>query len=106
MRQQARALHKHLGSDKEHTVYEAELAGMILGTELIFRETQVSNASIRLDNVAAIQATQSAKATAGSYLVDAVQRGVDIAKGKHRRMRMRVQWVPGHEDVEGNEVSD
>ncbi|KAI0039652.1 hypothetical protein FA95DRAFT_1577465 [Auriscalpium vulgare] len=51
----------------------------------------------------AIQATQNAKATPGSYLVDAIQVGVEVARGEHRSMRIRVQWVPVHEDVD---VSD
>ncbi|KAI0037508.1 hypothetical protein FA95DRAFT_1506891, partial [Auriscalpium vulgare] len=79
---------------------------MILGAELIFREEQVHHASIRLDNVAAIQATQSAKAKPGSYLLDAAYTGIDVAARRHQGSSIAAIWVPGHAGIEGNEASD
>jgi len=47
----------YLGKSEEHTIYEAELVGMIMGLEMIQRENRVWHASLCLDNQAAIQAT-------------------------------------------------
>ena len=53
-------LHIHIGPEKEHTVHEAELAGMLLGMHLISTESQGNTTfTIRVDNQVAIKAFDS-----------------------------------------------
>jgi len=53
-------LHIHLGPKSEHTVYEVELAGILLGMHLISTEKQGNTTfAIRVDNQAVIRAFSS-----------------------------------------------
>ena len=106
-----RSLAYHLGSDKHHTVYEAEIVGLTLAAKLLLTEEQpVSPASIFIDNKAAIQSGASPSTTAGSYLIEEFARLTRaIAKKFHNQnseLRLTVRWIPGHKGVLGNELAD
>lgn len=65
------ALRFHLGSVKNHTVYEGELVGMILAVELLRRKAgRKDSMALGADNQAAILATQAFNSKAGHYLMD------------------------------------
>ncbi|KAG1888284.1 hypothetical protein F4604DRAFT_1674658 [Suillus subluteus] len=49
----------HLGSDREHTVYEGEIVGMILAVELLREERGGGTMALGVDNQAAISATNA-----------------------------------------------
>ena len=100
------SLHKHLGRAEHHTIYEAELTGILLALQLIRIETPYRSTLIALDNVAAIQATKIAKSSPGSYLVDAIHDMVEREFEDDRHRRPTLCWVPGHVDIEGNERSN
>jgi hypothetical protein len=52
-------LHFHLGPALQHTVYEAEVVGMILAVQLLRQEQGKLIAVIGINNQVAILATQS-----------------------------------------------
>jgi hypothetical protein len=61
----------HLGTDKKHTVFEAEEVGLTLAAKLIPTECSLmSPISISIDNQAAIQSGENPYARPGSYLAD------------------------------------
>jgi len=60
----------HLGSDKEHAVYEGELIGMILAVELLREEGGKGTLALGVDNQAAITATGAFNSKPGHYLMD------------------------------------
>jgi hypothetical protein len=63
-------LHYHLGLDSEHTVYKAELVGLILGLYLIKQEgTRGKCMAIRIDNQAVLKVFQSDLRNPGYHLV-------------------------------------
>lgn len=103
-----KTLRYHLGGAEEHTIYEAELVGIVLGTELLKREERIMEGTISLDNMAAIVVTGLTKSAPGHYLINMVHQGMEEVRKKHRLLarRLRLRWVPGHRNVEGNEVSD
>lgn len=101
-----------LGPLTEHTVYEAEAVGIILGMYLIQteeREFAAEPCSISLDNQAVIRATEHAqRAQPGHHLLDTFR---DIAAFVHwlrddERYSLEVLWISGHDDAELNEVID
>jgi hypothetical protein len=65
------ALRFHLGSVKNHTVYEGELVGMVLAVELLRKEAgRRDSMALGTDNQAAIRVTQAFNSKSGHYLMD------------------------------------
>ena len=100
-------LRLHLGPSTRHTVYEAEVVATILGLELLRAESACrSDASIALDNMAAIQASTSRAPGPGRYLTDIFHRNLRTLKAERSGLALTLRWVPGHCDIAGNEAAD
>ncbi|KAJ7187284.1 hypothetical protein C8R46DRAFT_879917 [Mycena filopes] len=98
-----------LGSAKRYGVYEAEGVGQVLALECLRQERDEDIGGIiplGVDNTSAIRATTSAKAGVGSYIWDAFQMRLTMARQQHPEFRLRVDWTPGHVDIPGNEAAD
>jgi ribonuclease HI len=95
-----------LGSKKEHTVAEAEAVGMVLGLELLRRESNVKRMSMAVDNMSAIQRATSTEAAATQWIWDMFQERWNMVKRQHRQLQLTIRWVPGHEGVAGNKEAD
>ena len=59
------SLQYHLGSDKHHTVYEAELVGLTLAAGILQQLDFLEDASIAIDNQAAVKVITSFRSTSG-----------------------------------------
>jgi ribonuclease HI len=96
-----------LGPMTQHTVYEGEGIGMILGLELIREENGVKGmVSMGVDNVSAITATHSIKPGPGHHIWDTFHRRLQMVSRKHPDMDLLVRWTPGHVGIKGNEEAD
>ncbi|KAJ7719447.1 hypothetical protein DFH07DRAFT_972947 [Mycena maculata] len=73
---------------EEHTVFEAELDGLIPCLLLIAETPRLCSATVFIDNQAAIRAT------------------LHDLQWKRHTFKLHVAWNPGHKDVEGNEAVD
>ncbi|KZV98023.1 hypothetical protein EXIGLDRAFT_702131 [Exidia glandulosa HHB12029] len=60
----------HLGSAKEHTTYEAEAVGVILGLHLLAKATHLDGTALAIDNTGVIKACMRTRARPGQYLLD------------------------------------
>lgn len=97
----------HLGSDKEHTVYEGECVGQSMAVELIQKEEgPVRTVLILTDNQASIRALNIFSAGPGHDIVDKVVKGIGRLNKSHEGIQVAVMWVPGHQGVAGNEAAD
>jgi ribonuclease HI len=87
---------KHIGSEKEHTVFGAELVGVIMGAHMARMERAEIGVTVGMDNQAAMKATTHEKQKLGQYLIDILQRklGRNLAQGRGECMTLR--WIPGH----------
>ncbi|KAG9219550.1 hypothetical protein CCMSSC00406_0008243 [Pleurotus cornucopiae] len=99
-------LKMRLGTEKDCTVYNGECAALVLGMELIRRQTGIESASIYVDNQAAIIGMGSRKANPGSYLLDHAHTVFAAAWRRNAGIKLMIHWIPGHEGVEGNERAD
>jgi len=100
-------LQHYLGSLDEHTVYEGECMGMLLGLGLIQREMGwVTEATMGVDNQVAITSMRSEKPAPGSYIIDRIHASYQRVKEQHRHLEFTVGWVPGHRGILCNERAD
>ena len=104
-----RVLKFHLGTTGQHTVYEAELVGMILGLHLIKTEKRnKTKCALNVDNQAALVAVKSEMNKSGHHLAAHV---FDLAaklkkSGRRGRFELTFRWTAGHVGIAGNEDAD
>ena len=104
-----RTLHLHLGPESEHTVHEAEIAGILLGLQLIKTEKKTNTSClIGVDNQAALKALQSVSRSPGQHIAREATRlanQLQRRKGKPK-YTLAIRWTAGHEGIAGNELAD
>ncbi|OJA09556.1 hypothetical protein AZE42_01138 [Rhizopogon vesiculosus] len=100
-------LRYYLGTEKEHTVFEAEEVGLTLAAKLIVSENNLTfPLSISIDNQAAIQSGEGFDSRPGPYLPDRFRRMMQKLAKDHPDFDVTVRWIPGHEGVHGNEEAN
>jgi ribonuclease HI len=104
-----RVLHYHLGTTEEHTVYKAELVGLLLGLHLIKTEQAGSTSfAIGADNQAAVEAVLTELTHPGQHLAAAfLHTAAQIRKKRSTsRYMLTLRWTAGHAGIQGNEEAD
>jgi ribonuclease HI len=99
----------YLGPETEHTVFEGECVGQLLGLNLLSRLSAALNirtVTIAVDNQASISAHASTKPGPGSYLINRIHDTLQNVKQLHDRARIRIQWIPSHRGIPGSERAD
>lgn len=96
----------HLGNSQDHTVFEAEVCGAILGLDLIRATPRATQASLFIDCQAAISAIANPRAQYGQYLLHTFRTELRRLRKQRPSLRVEIHWVPGHEDIDANEWVD
>ena len=106
-----KVLRYRLGSNTEHTLYEGEVVGAILGAWLLCTEhiAGILPVSMYTDSQALIQETASKAAKLAHYLVEefiALSKNINHTSMPAQRTKFNFRWISGHTEVEGNEAVD
>ena len=98
----------HLGTLAEHTTYEAEAIGVLLGLKLLQRMKDVKKATIFLDNQGVIQAIARHQPKSAQYILGQIHELANRVATPSRRQRidLSIYWISGHDGVRSNEEVD
>lgn len=95
-----------LGPLSKHTVFEGELGGATLGLDIIASEPRITSATILIDNQSSIISLTKRRPQSAQHLVELFHSQLRKLRRQRRTFRLHIAWVPGHSDVEGNELVD
>jgi ribonuclease HI len=104
-----RTLKVHLGEASHHTVYEAELAGILLGLHLIKNERRSRvKCIIGADNQAAVQALRTDLTGPGQHIAAECRKLAKLINKtkRSRNFKLTIRWTAGHSGIPGNEKAD
>ena len=97
------SLKLNLGTTDEHTVFEGELAGVLLGLHLVEKgQPDANKVTIFIDNQAAISTITKRKPIPSQYLVNEIQQ----AAMRLNEYEVEMIWIPGHKGAAGNDRAD
>jgi ribonuclease HI len=102
-------LQYHLGSMAHHTVFEAELVGLLLGLQLIKTERAGRTSyTLGADNQAALSAVATPSNRSGHYLAEIfLTTAASLRKGRGTaNYSLTLRWTAGHVNIKGNEEAD
>jgi ribonuclease HI len=102
------ALHYRLGTSEEHTVFEAELVGILLRMQLVkANHTGNTTYAIGVDNQAAIKALASKLNKPGHYLAaEVLNTAKKLGKTEGKKYALTIRWTAGHSKIPGNKEVD
>jgi len=99
--------HHHLGKADDTNVYAAELTAIHLGIKMAGKSPeQYDKCYIFVDNQSSIRAIDKPKQQSGQYIISNILESLDEMQVQRPNLVFRIEWVPGHMDIDGNEKAD
>ena len=99
--------HHYLGKADTANVYAAELTAIHLGINMAGKShEQYDKCFIFVDNQSSIQAIDKPKQQSGQYIIRNILQSLDELQNQRPSLEFKIEWVPGHMDIDGNEKAD
>lgn len=97
---------QYLGTVRQQNVYTAELTGFELAIDIAKDSpAHFTNCIIYADSQAAVQGIHKPSKKSGQQVITAALTKIE-SHIESRNMTVGFSWIPGHEDIEGNEDAD
>jgi len=99
--------HQHLGAEIKYNVYAAELAGIHMA--LIQWHANLNKypiCRIYSDSQAAGKSLSQPRKQSGQAIIKAILDSIDDISIKNPQSHLEIIWIPGHQDIMGNEQAD
>jgi ribonuclease HI len=97
---------QYLGNENQFNVYAAELTAMNLAVEIAQESNEHTVWHIFADSQAAIQGVHKPRKQSGQAIIKEFLDATDQAMDENPRLQIKVTWIPGHAEIEGNERAD
>jgi ribonuclease HI len=99
--------HQHLGKHSEYNVYSAELTALDLGAIMWQNHAHdYPQCYIFIDSQAACSSIQQPRRQSGQCILASILDRFDQIMEHHPQRKLKIIWIPGHMDIEGNEYVD
>jgi len=98
--------HQHLGKDTQYNVYTAELAALQLAIESLRDKHERIEWRIFTDSQSAIKAINKPHRQSGQAIIKEFLDCVDDINDQHPHLHIKIIWIPGHVEIDGNERAD
>jgi len=101
----AATLYRHLGSDQQYNVYAAEITAFLLALQIPKQQTnEMKQCNIYSDSQAAIKALANPRMQSGQAIIKDTLDAIDQLL--QCKVKLTITWIPGHEEIQGNEKAD
>jgi ribonuclease HI len=97
---------QYLGKEAEYNGYAAELCAIHLGLEVVKTSTQYTKCILHTDNQAAIQAVVKPGQQSGQSIILSILDCVEEIQRTRLKLTITIIWLPGYENIPGNEQVD
>lgn len=103
-----KSLRYHLGPLTQHTTFDAEAVGAVLGAALLQKERNITTATLFIDCQSIITSTSITRSQSGQQILDEFHHLVNYSYDNSYRptFQLRIIWILVHNDVKGNEAVD
>jgi len=100
------AIRQHLESRADYNVFTAELAAMCLSATIVQENKDSQTWNIYTDRQAAIQAVNRPFRQSDQSVIKEFIDTIDTVTTEKSELQITLVWVPGHSEIEGNEIAD
>ena len=98
--------HQHLGKDTQYNVYTAELVALQLAIETLRDNHERIEWRIFTDSQSVIKAINKPHRQSGQAIIKDFLDCVDDINDKYPHLHIKIIWIPGHVEIDGNEHVD
>ena len=98
--------HQYLGKDTQYNVFTAELAALQLAIETLRDNHERTEWRIFTDSQSAIKAINNPHRQSGQAIIKDFLDCVDDINDKYPHLHIKIIWIPGHAEIDGNERAD